>query len=82
MSVALSQRQSGKGRSEQTLPWVGMGLCLAIFFSYLAYDRSARKPRSGGAQVTAADRPADTSRCCGGPSPASATTVTLDGLQV
>ena len=44
MSVAIRQLPSGRGSIRAALPWVGMGLCLAAFLSYLAYDRLLGKP--------------------------------------
>jgi cobalt-zinc-cadmium efflux system membrane fusion protein len=42
MSVALSQRRPEHRSIRQVLPWAGMGLCLALLVSHLAYDRVVR----------------------------------------
>jgi len=42
MSIALSQRQTGKRSIRQVLPWAGMGLCLAVLVGHVAYDLFAR----------------------------------------
>ena len=51
MSVALSQRRRGKGSIRAALPWIGMGLCLAAFLSYLAYDRCCGKPANSDSEA-------------------------------
>jgi multidrug efflux pump subunit AcrA (membrane-fusion protein) len=76
MSVALRQRQ---GSIQAVLPWAGMGVCLAAFLSYLAYDRLLAKPAGSEAKTDArgaalpagADKPEQDT-------PGRSSTVTLD----
>ena len=59
MSVALiRQLPSGRGSIRAALPWVGMGLCLAAFLSYLAYDRLLGKPPGSGSKAPRSPSPA------------------------
>jgi len=77
MSFALSQRQTGKWSIRQALPWVGMGLCLAVLVSHVAYDWLGRG-RSHGAPATSGPAPA--TKPGGKPSasaPPRSTTITL-----
>ena len=80
MSVALSNRRR-RGESIKTaLPWIGMGLCLAAFLSYVAYDRLlAAKPATSVAKAAlskaqANSEPGREAR----PAAGRVTTVTLD----
>jgi membrane fusion protein, heavy metal efflux system len=54
MSVALSQRPWGKRSIRSALPWIGMGLCVASFTTYLAYERLFGKPIKSGPATPAA----------------------------
>ncbi len=51
MSVALTERQAGKGSIRSALPWAGMGVCLAALFGYLAYERLVGKPSGADAKT-------------------------------
>ncbi len=56
MSLALTQRQSGQRSIRQLLPWAGMGICLAVLISHLAYDLLARAhPLAVGAAPPASE---------------------------
>ena len=80
MSVAMSQRPAGKGSIRAALPWIGMGLCLAVVSELLAYDRLLGKPPNPGrnAPACASSRRRTTPASRGTASPAESTTVTLD----
>ena len=61
MSVAVSQHRSGRRSIRGALPWIGMGLCVASFLSYLAYDRvlgtrASSEPRAAVASPPEQDR--------------------------
>ncbi len=79
MSVALSQRRFSKGSIRAALPWIGMGLCLASFLSYLAYDRVLGKAPGSGPPAAAAQTPGqDEAGKSAKSAPGRVTTVTLD----
>lgn len=79
MSVALSHRQAGKASIRAALPWVGMGLCLAAFLTYLAYDRLGGRPAGAGSKAAASARASrqEGDKTSQAP-PGRLTTVTLD----
>ena len=54
MSVALSQRPWGKRSIRAALPWIGMGVCVASFTTYLAYERLLGKSLKSGSATPAA----------------------------
>ncbi|MFI5456656.1 MAG: efflux RND transporter periplasmic adaptor subunit [Isosphaerales bacterium] len=77
MSFALSQRLTGNRSIRQALPWAGMGLCLAVLVSHVAYDWLGRG-RSQGAPAKSGSAPA--TKPGGEPSgsaPRRSTTITL-----
>jgi membrane fusion protein, heavy metal efflux system len=79
MSVAIRQLPSGRGSIRAAVPWALMGLCLAGFLSYLAYDRLVRKPPSAGPKVSLSTSPAqDDAGKSAQPPPGKLTIVTLD----
>ncbi len=53
MSVALSQRPWGKRSIQAALPWIGMGLCVGLFITYIAYERLFGKPLKSGSGTPA-----------------------------
>jgi membrane fusion protein, heavy metal efflux system len=79
MSVALSHRPWSKGSIRLALPWIGMGLCLASFLGYLAYDRVQGTPARPGDSAAVPQQPEQDR--AGKPAqspPGQLTTVTLD----
>jgi membrane fusion protein, heavy metal efflux system len=77
MSVALSQRQTRKRSIRQALPWAGMGLCLAVLVSHVAYDQLGRGS-SRGASATSGSAPEAKPRGePPGATPSRATTIAL-----
>jgi membrane fusion protein, heavy metal efflux system len=80
MTVALSRRPLGNRSIRAALPWIGMGVCVASFTSYLAYDRLLGKAAKPESSAPLAQSPGQD----GGGKPAQSppgrvTTVTLDG---
>jgi membrane fusion protein, heavy metal efflux system len=47
MSLAVTQHPVSKRTIRAALPWIGMGLCFALFLSYLTYERLfGKRPNS------------------------------------
>ena len=47
MSLAISENQILRTKMKWALPWLGMGLCLAILATHLAFDFVGRSRASG-----------------------------------
>ncbi len=79
MSVAHFERPWGKRMIRAALPWIGIGLLVATFMSYLAYDRLLGKPAKPESKAPVAQEAGkDGSGKAGQSRPGRVTTVTLD----
>jgi membrane fusion protein, heavy metal efflux system len=79
MSVAIRQLPSGRGSIRAAVPWALMGLCLAGFVSYLAYERMLGRPPGPSSKAPLSTSPAhDDAEKPGQAASGKQTTVTLD----
>ena len=79
LSLAVSENQILRTKLKWALPWLGMGLCLAMLATHLAFDFVGRNRASGATQTGAAAPPREGTSPVGPGSPNmnQATTVTL-----